>query len=350
MKHGMELIQPLLQGELPERVPVCCNLLEQGAAELGMSIDEYYSRGEYVAEGQLKLQEKYGNDVVWGFMHTATGMEILGSRHVVYPTDGPPNVGDLIIKSYEDIESLEIPEDIYEHEGFRQWRRCIELLASETGGRVPIVSNVVSAFTYPIIMMGFDKWLELLFSAEADLIDTILNKAHLFTTRLIRALRKSGANLISYSNPLGTSEFISHDQFLRLSLPWVKRDYEAAGSAGLVYFGGGGPILDQIEDVLEECGATAFYMHPDDDIRAAKQIVNGRGVVTGVINDMKLIRSWSREEIRDEVRRIMLEGGPGGGFMFGTLVMPALIPEENIRIMMDAAREFGRREYLEQTR
>jgi hypothetical protein len=41
------------------------------------------------------------------------------------------------------------------------------------------------------------------------------------------------------------------------------------------------------------------------------------------------------------VKRMMEAGRPGGKFLFGTGVMPYGIPEENIRVMLDAAYEFG---------
>jgi uroporphyrinogen decarboxylase len=41
----------------------------------------------------------------------------------------------------------------------------------------------------------------------------------------------------------------------------------------------------------------------------------------------------------------MEDGKPGGGFIFGTLLMPYAIPEDNIRAMMTAARQHGRYEY-----
>jgi len=51
--NSMERFVSLMQGKLPDRVPVICNLLDQGAKELNMSIEEYYSKGENVAEGQI---------------------------------------------------------------------------------------------------------------------------------------------------------------------------------------------------------------------------------------------------------------------------------------------------------
>jgi uroporphyrinogen decarboxylase len=58
----MERLAAAINGTPADRIPVFCNLLDQGARELGLSIKEYYQRGELVAEAQLKMREKYGYD------------------------------------------------------------------------------------------------------------------------------------------------------------------------------------------------------------------------------------------------------------------------------------------------
>jgi methanogenic corrinoid protein MtbC1 len=68
--------------------------------------------------------------------------------------------------------------------------------------------------------------------------------------------------------------------------------------------------------------------------------VYNRGLTCGVINDIPLI-DWRPEQVRAEVKRLLADGMPGGRFLFGTLVMPLAIPEDNIRAMVDAACEFG---------
>jgi uroporphyrinogen decarboxylase len=55
-----------------------------------------------------------------------------------------------------------------------------------------------------------------------------------------------------------------------------------------------------------------------------------------------MLLQWSQDEIRAEVKRMIEAGKPGGKFLFGTLVMPYNIPEENIRAMLAAAYEYGR--------
>jgi len=50
---------------------------------------------------------------------------------------------------------------------------------------------------------------------------------------------------------------------------------------------------------------------------------------------------WRPDKVRQEVRRIVLAGKPGGRFLFGPLLMPLAIPEENIRAMLEAAYQYG---------
>ena len=83
-----------------------------------------------------------------------------------------------------------------------------------------------------------------------------------------------------------------------------------------------------------------FYLSPLDNIVEAKNIIADRALYAGVINDIKLIE-WTKDEIRNEVKHIINSSVNGEKFLFGTLVMPLAIPEENIKAMLEAAYEFG---------
>ena len=65
-----------------------------------------------------------------------------------------------------------------------------------------------------------------------------------------------------------------------------------------------------------------------------------KALLAGAINDIRMI-DWSPEEIDQEVQRIMAAGKQGGGFIFGTLMMPFRIPDENIKALVDAAIRYG---------
>ena len=78
MITGIERLIAAANGDVLDRIPVFCNQLDQGARELGLSLEEYYSKGEYVAEGQLRMREKYGYDNVWSLFYVGKEAELLG--------------------------------------------------------------------------------------------------------------------------------------------------------------------------------------------------------------------------------------------------------------------------------
>jgi uroporphyrinogen-III decarboxylase len=340
MITGMERLVAAINGEKSDRIPVFCNLLDQGAKELGLSLKEYYSKGEYVAEGQLRMRKKYGYDNVWSLFYVGKEAQLLGCRKTVFADDGPPNVGEMVIKTYDDIHKLQIPDDITSHPEFQESLKCLQILRSEVGGKYPICAYLTASMTLPAILMGMEKWIELLLTGPADVRDELLTKSSHFFQKEIAAYRNAGADVLVYSNPFGSTDLIPMKLIKEISLPWMERDLKPSGTQGVVYYCGSSRFNNVIEMVIKQLGISVFYLSPMDDIAEGKRIIAGRGLCCGVINDIKLV-DWSKYEIRNEVRRMIDQGMAGGRFLFGTLVMPYNIPEENIRVMLEAAYEFG---------
>ncbi len=339
---GTERFQALMQGRLPDRVPVVCNLLDQGAAEVGLAPAEYYSRAEHVARGRVRLREKYGYDTVVGTFYLALEAEVLGSRHVVFAQDGAPNLNPdrLVIHGERDIERLEVPADLADHPRFREQAACVRLVKQGVKGEAPVVAIVTGSFSLPAILMGIGPWLELLMCGRPAAAQLLLEKCSLFCRRHVAALREAGADLIVYANSVATADVITLRQFRELALPALQRDLDGLGTADLVYFNGGGRINPHLGHLLAETPLRAFYISPLDDVAEAKRALTGRGLLIASINDIALI-GWSAAEIDAEVGRIMKAGKDGGGFAFATLAMPLAIPERNIRAMLESAARHG---------
>lgn len=340
MTTGMDRFAALMSGRTPDRVPIICNLLDQGARELGVSLREYYSRGELVAEGQLRMREKYGYDTLLGMFYSALEAEIMGCRTIVYADDGPPNVGHLVIRTPEDINKLHLPDDLHAHPRFRELATCIGILKRESAGRWPVLGVVTASFSLPAMLMGIGQWLDLFLSGDPELRYRLLELCSQFCSRQIVALREAGADLIVYVNPVASATFITPQKSRELALPWVIKDLEVPGAAGVVFFNGGGRINPILADVQSHTGIGAYYLNPFDDIGEARAILGPQALIAGAINDIRLI-DWSTDEIDREVERIMHAGKQAGGFLFGTLLMPFRIPDENIKALVDAAIRHG---------
>lgn len=147
--------------EEPDRVPLFLLFTTYGAKELGLSIRDYFSRPEYVAEGQIRLQKKFGGDCLNPFCYAAVEVEAWGGE-VIFSEDGPPNAGRPPIRNPEEIESLEVPL-VEESPGLLFGLRTIALLKQEVGDDVPIMGSVVSPFSLPVMQLGFDAYLDLLY-------------------------------------------------------------------------------------------------------------------------------------------------------------------------------------------
>lgn len=343
MTTGIERLTAAIEGRPSDRIPVFCNLIDQGFRELQMAPREYYSRGEHVAEAQLRLREKYGHDNVWCLSYVGREAELLGCRKLIYAKDGPPNVEDFVIKTWDDIPRLQVPKDLAAQPAFQEELKCLRMLRAAVGGKNPICAYITSTMTLPALLMGMDKWMELLFLGPAALRDELLAKCHEFFTKELTAYRAHGADVLIYSNPFGSTDFVPMKFFLEQSLPWIEKDIRAVGTQGIVYYCGTARFNRVIELVLARTGIGVYYLSPLDEVAEGKLLIAGRGLTCGVINDIKLIE-WSHEQIRSEVGRMLGAGMPGGKFLFGTGLMPFDIPEANIRTMLEAAYDLGRYE------
>lgn len=338
--NGMERLNAALNGTPADRIPIFCNLLDQGAQELGVSIREYYSNGELVATGQLLMREKYGYDNLWSLFYVGREAELFGSRSTIFADDGPPNVGELVIKTLHDIDRLEPPVPLMDHPLFAEERKCLSILRSEAGGRYPICAYITSTMTLPVLLMGMGSWFSLLLSGPDEPRQRLLEICHRFFVEEVKAYREGGADIILYSNPFGSTDFVPAHFFQEHSLPWIRKDIEAIGTSGVVYYCGSARMNDVIDTVIRETGIGAYYLSPLDDTGEGKRIIGDRALCCDVVNDIPMI-DWTPEKVRQEVRSIIEAGKPGGRFLFGTLVMPFRIPAENIRALMEAAIRFG---------
>lgn len=337
----LQILDAAVNGAPAPRIPIFCNLPDHGPRELGMHAKDYFSKGEYVAEAQLRMQKRYGYDNLWSLHYVGKEAELLGCREILFADDGAPNVADFVIKSLDDIVQFEIPNDITLHPAWQPIAECLNILRAEVGATHPICAYITASTTLPAILMGMDKWMELFLLGPFDLRDELLRKCSDFFQQEIAALRALGANVLIYSTPFGSPYFVSHKQIEQIVMPWMRRDLQPGGTDGVVYYCGMAPFNEVIDLVFDELHLTTHHISPLADLAEAKRLINVRGLTCGVIDDIKMIH-WSVAQTRAEVKRIIEIGQPGGHFLFGNGVMPLAVPEANILAMVEAAFEYGR--------
>ncbi|MFZ5949897.1 MAG: uroporphyrinogen decarboxylase family protein, partial [Candidatus Rifleibacteriota bacterium] len=297
MTTGMERLQAALNGEKADRIPIFCNIFDQGASELGLSKEEYFGNGELVAQAQLQMRKNFGYDNVWSMFYVAREAELLGCKKIRFFEDGPPNVKHFVIKDYADIEKLEIPADLESHPAFVEPLKCLGILKREVGGKYPICAYITATMCLPSLLMGMEQWFDLLFTGPAEVKDLLLHKCHEFFVKELNAYRNNGANVIVYSNPFASTDFVPMNFFHKSSLPWVKKDIDAVGLDGLVFYCGMSRMNPVIETLIDQVGFPVFYPSPRDNLKESCEIIKNRALTCGVIDDLAMV-AWNCDLIK----------------------------------------------------
>lgn len=323
--------------EEPDRVPLFLLFTTYGAKELGLSIRDYFSRPEYVAEGQMRLQKKFGGDCLNPFCYAAVEVEAWGGE-VIFAEDGPPNAGLPPIRSPEEIESLEVPL-VEESPGLLFGLRTIELLKKQVGDDVPIMGSVVSPFSLPVMQLGFDAYLDLLYG-EPDLFWTLMKKNEEFCVEWANAQVEAGATAVGYADPLASPDMIPPDLYRRTGFVVARRTIPRieAGVATSLASARALPIIDD----LAGTGSVGVGVSAFDDLATVKRQCAGRLTVLGNLNAIEM-RRWTPAQAEAEVKRAIAAAGPGGGFVLSDNhgEIPWQVPENVLMAIAAAVRKWG---------
>ncbi|MCE5337520.1 MAG: uroporphyrinogen decarboxylase family protein [Methanomicrobiaceae archaeon] len=323
--------------EEPDRVPLFLLFTMYGAKELGLSIQEYFSKPEYIVAGQMRLQKKFGGDCLNPFCYAASEVEAWGGE-VIFSDDGPPNAGRPPIRRAEEIESVEVPL-VEESPSLLFGLRTIELLKREVGDDVPIMGSVISPFSLPILQMGFAAYIELLYG-EPDLFWTLMKKNEEFCVRWANAQLEAGATAIGYADPLASPDMTPGDLYRRTGFVVAKRTIPRirGGVATSLASARALPVIDD----LAETGSIGVGVSTFDDLAAVKRQCAGRLTILGNLNAIEMCR-WTPAQAEAEVKKAIAAAGPGGGFILSDNhgEIPWQVPESVLLAISTAVRKWG---------
>lgn len=335
--NAMERTLCSLGHQEPDRVPVFLLVTMHGARELGLSIEEYFARGQHVAEGQLRMREKFGHDCLYSFFYAAIEVEAWGGE-VVYIPDGPPNSGRPFIRQPEQINDLEAP-DVANAPGLQRVFEATRLLKSEVGDTVPIVGVVMSPFSLPVMQMGFEAYFDLMLG-QPELFARLMAINEQFCVDWANQQLAAGATAICYFDPLSSTTMITRDQYLALGNPVARRMIEQIEGPVANHFASGRclPILDEVIAT----GAGVVGVSVDEDLAELKRRTAGKITLLGNLNGVEM-RRWTPGMAAEQVRAVIQTAGPGGGLLLSDNhgEIPYQVPDEVLRAIVQAAHDYG---------
>ena len=322
----------------PDRIPVMLFVTMHGARELGLSIQEYFSKADHVVEGQLRMREKYGHDCLLPFFYGAVEYEAFGGQ-AIFSDDGPPNSGAPVIRSREDIFALEVP-DIRRDPRLQEGLEAVRRLAEAAKGEVPVLGTAISPFSIPVMLMGFERYLDLLHD-DPEAFDRLMKVTGQFCVDWANAQLAVGATAVGCADPLSAVNITEHELYMRTGFPVIVDTIERiAGPVALSL--ASGRALGRI-DTYARSGAAALAVSNQEDLAELKRQSAGRLPLLGNLNGIAMTR-WTPADAEREVRACIEAAAPGGGFVLADThgEIPFQVSEEVLMAIMETARTWGR--------
>jgi len=334
---SMERVLCALGQKEADRVPFFLLLTMHGAKELGMSIREYFSSSANVIEGQLRLRKKYRHDCLYPFFYAAAEVEAWGGE-VVFIENGPPNAGEPIIRNREQIDSMIAPQ-VAGNPALDKSLETIIGLKEKVGDDVPIIGIVISPFSVPVMQMGFEKYLDLIFE-DRETFWKLMRLNIEFCVEWGNAQLAAGATAIVYFDPISSPSIIPPNLYhqtgkliAQQTLPHIKGPTATHLASGRT--------LGIIPDVVET-GSVMIGVSCDEDLADLKRAAEGKIALLGNLNGITM-RDWTAEQAESEVKQAIAGAGQGGGFILSDThgEIPWQVGDETLLAISDAVHKWG---------
>lgn len=335
---SMERVLTTLGHKEPDRVPLFLLLTMHGAKELGLSIREYFSKSEYVVEGQLRMLKKYRHDCLVPFFYAAMEAEAFGGE-VIWFEDGPPNAGAPIIKTHADISNLRIPE-VHDTACLVKVLDTIRALKEQAQDETPIVGVAVSPFSLPVMQMGFSSYIELMYE-QPDLFNQLMAVNIEFCVSWANAQLEAGATAVCYFDPLASPTMTQRDMYLKTGFRVAKQTLARINGSTVTHLASGHalPVVDDIAAT----GTAGIGVSTMEDLAEIKAACQGKLTVIGNLNGVEM-RRWTPEQAEAEVKKAIAAAAAGGGFILSDNhgEIPWQVGEDVLLAISEAVHKWGR--------
>lgn len=335
---SMERVLTTMSKHEPDKVPLFLMCTHYCAKFLDVSIKNYFSKPENVARGQMMLLKKFNNDCLNPFYSAAHEYAAFGSE-VIFNEAGHPNAGEPIIKNFDDILRLQ-PPDVKNSKILRNCLETISILKEEVGMSIPIAGGVLSPFSLPILQMGFDKYIELIYE-KPELLEHLIKINERFCTEWANMQLAAGASFITTIDSMSVSSIIPKSIYLKTgflsakrTIPTIKSDVAIATSSA--------SSASILEEILES-GIKAILVSHTDDLAEMKKKIGKRATLLGNLNGIEMCR-WTRSDAELNVKEAIRKAGDGGGFILCDSLgdIPYQVSEDILYEISESVNKWGR--------
>jgi uroporphyrinogen decarboxylase len=340
---AVERCLTVLEGGIPDRVPVCLLDFMPAAATAGMTMREYCTDGRAMAEAHIKAWERYGHDLIDLENGVAALASAVGCTVEFEEDSSPPWVTSPAIERIEDLERLrpidpsrdgmlpaviEATRRIAEHVGDRAF-----LLAEADQGPFSLATQIVGVEEFLIALLDPSK---------RGYVDRLLDYAADQVITYARALIDAGGHMTGMGDSIAGPDVCSPEQYREFAWPYERRVVETLAAEGIrinLHICGNATRI--IGDMVGT-GSPLLAIDYKIDRVAAKAAALGTTTLIGTVDPSAVMTLGSADEVRAAVREDLAILAPGGGFILSPgCALPYNAPDANLMAFVETGRAEG---------
>ena len=341
--NRIERIKAVMNGDIPDRIPVMTHNFLMAAREGGVTMKEYRESPDVIFRVMTEACEKYDTDGLLLDVDTALLASSCGAE-TIYPDDIAAVVKDQQHRSINEITEHIQNLDLAAQPRIAMYLETIEKL-SDWGKRNGVFVRCNAdqgSFSLACMLVGMNEFLMDLLDEDLeddlmDLFEATLNVSF----RMHELCHAAGGDCTSYGNSSEGCSVISPALFRKFAKPFEQRLAGMLNEAGIPTIC---HICGNVNLILEDLAETGCRMYELDyltDINKVKEVSKGHFAVSGNINPVLFQEGRPEDIVRETKKLCDLYRGQGGLMIGPGCALSADTPPENIYALVDTVKRFG---------
>ncbi len=338
----------VLNGDLPDRVPVVPQTFMMAAETAGYLIGDIANNGKKMAESSIISQRKFGYDGIVLDIDDASLAEACGAK-VIFANPKEPALVDEhkpLVTDLRDVPNLKIP-DPYSDGRLPAWLEATRTVVEEVGDEVFVLGRSDQGpFDLLSLIRGTENLMMELLTVDPEVIRDALDWCRRANLEFAKAQKDAGAHATSIGDSYAGPNLIHPDMYRQfaleheITLAKQVQDYGIPWSLHIC--GATDPI---IEDMLST-GARIIEVDWQVDMARAHEICGDRAVLMGNIDPSDPLAHGTPEQVDAKSRKVIEDCKGRSLFLSSGCAMGRLTPPENMQAMVDAPKKYGTYEQI----
>lgn len=339
-KGVIEDIRKCLNLQKPSRVPVFACSEEFDVRMAGEIYSNYNSNSKIMAKCQIEAIKKFDYDWAWLQVDDCIEFEVLGVGVKGEGNILPATCGYLPA-TYETLNSLKMP-DPKKDGRMPVMLDAIKRIKDEFGDTVCVTGRTAAPFSSVTLLYGMMDTMLLMYDDPQLVKDTVKFFIDLQTMWGCAQL-EAGADALWFGDCNASGHLISVEDYMEFAFEGVKKCVEAYDSMnGFSFYHASEHDIEHMK-VQAATGISALSVGPGADLEAVMKSVGNKVCILGNVDPIKVLLQSDAATVYEESRKVMETGKQNGGYIFNSGEMiPRDVPEENMRAMVKAGRDFGK--------